>query len=110
LRAEETNPTIAQITGRGPRVTIRNLEHHAIRRRGVEDFRKQLPELLEAAQRGESTIITKHGRPVAALVPISAYPGAARQQSLLPLAGTGKGLWGRDSRQTIRRLKDEWGR
>jgi prevent-host-death family protein len=35
-----------------------------------------LPELLEAAEKGHSTIITGHGRPVAVLVPIAAY-GAA---------------------------------
>ena len=80
------------------------------RRRGAEEARNQLPELLEAAQRGESTIITRHGHPIAALVPISAHPKAVRQQSLLPLAGTGKGLWGSNSRRTIRQLKDEWER
>ena len=80
------------------------------RRRGAEEARNQLPELLDAAQRGESTIITRHGHPIAALVPISAYPNAVRQQSLLPLAGTGKGLWGSNSRRTIRQLKDEWER
>src|SRR5581483_12363079 len=36
---------------------------------------------------------------VAALVPISAYSGLARQPSLLPLMGSGRGLWGKDSRR-----------
>jgi len=82
----------------------------SIRRKGAEEARNHLPELLDAAERGESTIITKRGRPVAALVPIAAFPKAVRQQSFLPLMGTGRGLWGKDSRRTIRRLKDEWER
>jgi prevent-host-death family protein len=43
-----------------------------MQRKGAEEARNQLPDLLEAAERGRSTIITKHGRPVAALVPIEA--------------------------------------
>jgi prevent-host-death family protein len=79
-------------------------------RRGAEEARNQLPELLTAAQRGRQTIITRHGRPVALLTPISAGGEATAQRSLLPLAGTGRGLYGRDSRETLRRLRDEWNR
>jgi prevent-host-death family protein len=79
-------------------------------RKGAEEARSQLPDLLAAAEKGRSTIITRHGRPVAALVPIDAYDSAARQEPLLPLAGTGRGLWGKDSTRTIRKLRDEWDR
>jgi len=79
-------------------------------RKGSEDARKQLPELLDAAQQGRSTIITRHGQPVAVLVPIEALSGAVRQQPLTPLAGTGRGFWGRSSTSTIRKLRDEWDR
>lgn len=82
----------------------------ATRRRGAEEARNQLPELLEAAERGQSTIITRHGRPVAALMPIEAYGTALRQQSLMPVEGSGRGLWGKDSARTVRKLRDEWGR
>ncbi len=78
--------------------------------KGAEEARNQLPHLLEAAEKGRSTIITKHGRPVAALVPIDAYNAAIRQQPLMPLVGSGRGLWGKDSARTIRRLRDEWNR
>jgi prevent-host-death family protein len=78
--------------------------------KGAEEARNQLPDLLEAAARGRATIITKRGRPVAALVPLDAYKASGRQQSLLPLEGSGRGLWGRDSRRTIRALRDEWER
>ncbi len=79
-------------------------------RKGAEEARNQLPALLEAAEQGRSTVITRHGRAVAALVPISAYGGGTPQQPLIPIAGTGRGLWGRDSRRTIGKLRDEWGR
>ncbi len=82
----------------------------AKRMRGAEQARKELPSLLEAAERGESTVITKRGRPVAAIVPISIYKETAKQLSLLPLAGTGRGLWGQDSTKTIRDMRDEWER
>ena len=79
-------------------------------RKGAEDARAQLPELLAAAQRGQQTIITRHGRPIAALVPLEALVQQNDQRSLLPLAGSGKGLWSRDSVAAQRRLRDEWDR
>lgn len=77
-------------------------------RKGAEEARNQLPDLLAAAEKGQSTIITRHGRPIAALVPIEAFDTAPRQQSLLPLAGSGQRKWGRNSTQTRRKLRDEW--
>lgn len=81
-----------------------------MRRKGAEEARNQLPDLLAAAEKGRSTIITRHGRAIAALVPIAAYGAAARQQPLMPMQGTGRGLWGKNSARTIRRLRDEWSR
>jgi prevent-host-death family protein len=78
--------------------------------KGAEEARNQLPDLLAAAQRGRRTIITRHGQPVAALVPMEALEMSDRQRSILPLAGTGRGLWGRDPRATLSRLRDEWDR
>jgi len=80
------------------------------RRKGAEEARNQLPDLLDAAEKGEATIITRHGRAVAALVPIEAYASTTQQKSLLPLAGAGRGLWGKDSTRTLRKLRDEWNR
>jgi prevent-host-death family protein len=76
--------------------------------KGAEEARNQLPRLLEAAEKGESTVISKHGRPVAALVPIGAYSG--RQEPLTPVAGFGHGLWGRNTARAIDKLRDEWSR
>ena len=79
-------------------------------RKGAEDARNQLPELLAAAQRGRQTIITRHGRPVALLGPIPSGGNANVQRSLVPLAGSARGLYGRDGRGALRRLRDEWDR
>jgi prevent-host-death family protein len=42
---------------------------------GVYDAKTQLPRLLERVRRGERFLITKHGRPVAQLIP-AAIQGA----------------------------------
>jgi prevent-host-death family protein len=80
------------------------------KRKGAEEARSQLPALLEAAEKGRSTIITRHGRPVAALVPVTDYVATDSQQPLLPLEGSGRGMWGRDSARTVRNMRDEWNR
>lgn len=80
------------------------------RQKGAEDARNRLPELLTAAENGEATIITKRGKPVAALMPIAAYAAGSRQAPLSPLAGSGRELWGKSSSRTLRRLRDEWSR
>jgi prevent-host-death family protein len=80
-------------------------------RKGAEEARNRLPELLAAAEKGQSTIITRHGRPVAALVPIDASNlDVEQQQPLTPLQGSGRGLWGEDSTRTVRELREEWSR
>ncbi|MBI4293802.1 MAG: type II toxin-antitoxin system Phd/YefM family antitoxin [Betaproteobacteria bacterium] len=79
-------------------------------RKGVEDARSQLPALLDEAEKGRATVITRRGRPVAALVPFAQAAGARQQKSLAGLAGSGRGLWGKDSAKTLRRLRDEWNR
>jgi len=78
--------------------------------KGAEEARNQLPNLLEAAEQGRSTVITRHGRPIAALVPLSEFQSRARQQPLSPLMGSGRGLWGTESSRTARELRDEWSR
>jgi prevent-host-death family protein len=81
-----------------------------VARKGAEEARNQLPDLLAAAEKGRTTIITRRGRPVAALVPLDAYGAPTRQQALGSLEASGRGLWGRRSSRTIRSLRDEWSR
>jgi prevent-host-death family protein len=82
----------------------------ATRRKGAEEARNQLPELLQAAEKGQATVITRHGRPFAVLMPFAAYGAALSQQPLISLAGSGRGLWGKNSTRTLRKLRDEWSR
>ncbi|MGH6989054.1 MAG: type II toxin-antitoxin system Phd/YefM family antitoxin [Stellaceae bacterium] len=79
-------------------------------RKGAEQARNELPRLLKAAEQGRSTVITRHGKPIAALVPIKDFEDRPRQLSILDLRGSGRGLWGKDSTATIRKMRDEWDR
>jgi prevent-host-death family protein len=86
-------------------------------RYGLEQARTQLPTLAAQANAGISSIITKHGKPYAAIVPADALQkwrtAAETASGILALRGTGGGLWGGlwgDSvGQTIADLRDEWG-
>ena len=78
--------------------------------KGSEEARNELPSLLEEAEEGRATIITRRGRPIAALVPLAEYRAGHKQQSLLALKGAGRGLWGKQSGRTLKKLRDEWSR
>jgi prevent-host-death family protein len=73
---------------------------------GSEQARKRLPELLERAHRGESTIITRRGTPYAALVPLSDLREG--ELDFLALRGTGKDIWSLEPAVEISKLRDEW--
>lgn len=77
--------------------------------RGAEEARQQLPAILDAAAAGRTTLITRHGREVAAVVPAAAAK-SRKPASLLGLAGSGRGLWGKDSSKAVADLRDEWKR
>ncbi len=77
--------------------------------KGAEEARQQLPAILAAAAAGRTTLITRHGRAVAAVVPVGDLK-PRRPASLLALAGTGRGLWGADSAKTVDALRREWKR
>jgi len=73
---------------------------------GVEEARQALPKLLDLAKKGTSTIITRHGRPIAALVPMERMQRRSGI-NIMALRGSGKGLWlGQDS---VAAQRDEWG-
>lgn len=80
---------------------------------GSEEARQQLPSLLERARGGVATVVTRHGRPCAAIVPVSVLDQAAaalpRGPSLRSLRGSGAGLWGEDAGRSIADARDEWG-
>ncbi|NJD30754.1 MAG: type II toxin-antitoxin system Phd/YefM family antitoxin [Gammaproteobacteria bacterium] len=75
---------------------------------GVEETRQRLPSLLDDAHKGRAVVITKHGRPYAALVPLEALPESGPRPSLSGLRGSGAGLWGDDATAWVERMRDEW--
>jgi antitoxin (DNA-binding transcriptional repressor) of toxin-antitoxin stability system len=77
--------------------------------KGSEEARSQLPALLADAERGRSTVISRRGKAVAAIVPIG-QALVTRQRSLLPLAGSGHGLWAPGGPASITAQRDEWSR
>jgi antitoxin (DNA-binding transcriptional repressor) of toxin-antitoxin stability system len=81
-----------------------------MQRKSVEKTRDRQPALLEEGEKGRSAIITGDGRPVATSVPKGRRGATVDQQSLMPLQGTGRGLWGKNSIRTLRELREEWSR
>jgi antitoxin (DNA-binding transcriptional repressor) of toxin-antitoxin stability system len=75
---------------------------------GLDQAGNELARLVALAQAASSTIITRLGRPCAALVPLDCPQAAAHKSGLLSLRGTGAGLWGRDAATTVIQLRDEW--
>jgi len=59
---------------------------------GVEEARRRLPELLNKAEAGEQTIIRRHNKAIAALVPIWQRP-SPQKRNVLSLRGTGLQTW-----------------
>lgn len=80
---------------------------------GLEQARIHLPLIIANAHSGIASVITRHGKPYAAVVPLKDLEksrGALRAlSSLLALRGTGQGLWGANAGQTIAKLRGEWG-
>ncbi len=81
-------------------------------RYGLEQARAQLPRIVAEAQTGACSVITKHGKPYAAVMPLQELERLQTQASaptaLLELRGTGQGLWGADVGQTLAELRGEW--
>jgi prevent-host-death family protein len=80
----------------------------SIRKQGVEDARKNLPALLEQAHRGQTLVVTKRGKPYAAIVPVDQVVHKKPGMSLTTLRGSGKGMWGKDSTAWLKKLRKEW--
>ena len=79
---------------------------------GLEQARIQLPAIIASAHEGISSVITRHGKPYAAIVPFqhlqNLRPSPTTASGLLALRGTGRGLWGSDVGQTVEQLRAEW--
>jgi len=49
---------------------------------GAFEAKNRLSELLDAAENGEEIMITKHGRPVAKLVPVESFDRAKAREAI----------------------------
>jgi prevent-host-death family protein len=80
---------------------------------GLEQARIKLPTLVANAHAGVRCIITKHGKPYAAIVPLEEVQKSramGRSSGVLALRGTGRGLWGAHVGKAVSKLRDEWAR
>jgi prevent-host-death family protein len=75
----------------------------------AEQARQEFPALLSAAANGQTTVITRRGEPLAAVVPLNEVR-TRKPASLVPLFGSGAGMWGKHVSRTIDKLRDEWTR
>lgn len=81
---------------------------------GLEQARAQLPHIAAEAHAGHASVITRHGKPVAAVVPmqtlLSQQSSRVRKSGILTLRGTGRKLWPASTGKTVSALRDEWER
>jgi prevent-host-death family protein len=78
---------------------------------GIEQARASLPALVDEAHAGRGSVITRHGKPVAALVSLAQMTQMAQQRrpsGLLALRGSGVGLWSEGAARAVSRLRGEW--
>ena len=69
-----------------------------MRKRGVADVKREFRQVLDAAERGESTVVLRHGRAVAVIAPVPPpdrppLPRSRQPGGLLALVGAFEGEW-----------------
>lgn len=79
---------------------------------GLEKARAQLPRIVSEAHEGQTTIILRHGKPMAAVVPVDLLrvcePPEPAPLKLSSLRGTGRGFWTERADQVVDELRTEW--
>ena len=79
---------------------------------GLEQARAQLPHIAAEARAGHTSVITRHGEPMAAVVPISflrkQQASRMRKGGIPALRGTGRQMWPEGAGQTVANMRDEW--
>jgi prevent-host-death family protein len=74
----------------------------------VAEAKNRLSSLIDQAMRGEEVVITRHGRPVVALRPLSAEPSPLTDQDVEWLAKHRVGsMPSEDAATLVRRMRDE---
>ena len=71
-----------------------------------------MPLIAAEAEAGYSSEITRHGKPVAVVVPVKQWQAqqgrAVKVDGILSLRGTGAGLWPRGAASAVAQLRNEW--
>ena len=76
---------------------------------GLEQARAQLPLIAAEAAQGSASVITRHGKAVAAVVPMAWWQQQQlRQGGVLALRGSGRHVWPQNVGAAVARLRDEW--
>ena len=79
---------------------------------GLEQARAQLPLIASEAVAGYSSVITRHGKPVAVVVPVEQWreeqARSLKKCGVLALRGSGRGLWPEGAASAVAHLRDEW--
>jgi len=76
---------------------------------GIEQARTQLPSLITQAHQGAVSVVTRHGKPYAAIVPMDILLAQRRRVSgFLALRGSGKQLWKQPATAVVSGLREEW--
>lgn len=79
---------------------------------GLEQARAQLPLIAAEAQAGYSSVITRHGKPMAVVVPVDQWRAeqgrSVQLGGVLALRGTGRGLWPQGAVKAVAQLRQEW--
>jgi len=78
----------------------------------VVEAKNRLSELIDRALKGEGVVITRHGRPVVELRPISAPAKPLVREAIDWLAAhrVGQRMPRQDAAALVRRMRDEWER
>jgi prevent-host-death family protein len=78
----------------------------------VVEAKNRLSELIDRALKGEGVVITRHGRPVVELKPISAPAKPLTPEALdwLTAHRVGQRMPRQDAAALVRRMRDEWER
>jgi antitoxin (DNA-binding transcriptional repressor) of toxin-antitoxin stability system len=74
----------------------------------AEQARQRFAELIATAESGGVTIIEKHGRARAMVGPVAVKSVGPTSVNLTALAGSGAGLWGKNPKRLIDKLRKEW--
>ena len=79
-----------------------------VTRIGLDEGRSTLPRLAALAHTGQASLLTRHGKPFAAIVAPEVLLASRPRPAFLALRGSGRGLWGPSASAAVADLRDEW--